>query len=190
MSRVLADGKVFEKAGVPKLQAEVAGLAEEIAVGKVISSTASKMYNFTSGAMSRLSGVNGQVKFAKNVRKSFFNAKRDAGIKFEKSVDDLSIKNPTLKASAEQAVIDLKNEIANDPKSQIMLKSGLKKSKVLHRVIEDPSLAKELTLREIIDLKSDIKDIPGMATKINKGQSANWTPEDIPFVDFVDNLKL
>lgn len=186
----------LEKAGVPKIQSEIGGLAIDIAAGKGVEKLGSKIAkpivafgNNLVGTGVRLGGRKGQVKLANSIRQTFFGSKRAAGEAFEEGLDAISLKNPARRGNAEFAMSEFIKDLEANPAAKAMANSVKKKSKVLNRLLDNPEMAQDLTIKEMQDLKSDIRNVPALRGKIGRGKFGNYTENDIPFIDLLDDVK-
>lgn len=123
--------------------------------------------------------------FQRAFQKMVFKAKKVAGDAFDEDIAKVS-------GSPENVgkTIDL-YEAATQAKTSpaLQVAAGGKRRPLLNIVIQDPELARNLTLEDAQALKKEINQIPGIQSKLRQGQRADWTPDDIQVLDFVDDIR-
>jgi hypothetical protein len=133
--------------------------------------------------------------FANNLRKKLFDAKHMAGKEFDQTVDILSNKNPDRVIDVFDSVELLKDDAGADKAFNRIVKSAERKIKsggkltVLENVLTDSSKSKNLSLREAIELKNQVKSNFALSAKLNKGSMAEYTVDDLPALDFLDEIR-
>lgn len=146
-----------------------------------------------------LKNIKNPVKFAKNVRSSMFETKRQVGRDFGNAIDRLSNANLSKKVDISDSMNRLKialDDIENNPGLRSEINSIVRKiknpedSKMILDLINNPEKATDLTLAQVQRVKNTIQNAPSIATKLKQGKFANWTSGDTELLDLIDDIKL
>jgi hypothetical protein len=123
-----------------------------------------------------------EVPFLNKFRNMLFQAKNKATSQFGQKIDELSQANPDRTISLRNAVENLNQEIANEPK----LNSIVARSPKLRELADNPQLADNLTLGQSQEVLNEIK------SKIPLGKLSGNVPsrpDDLPIYDLIDDIR-
>lgn len=121
-----------------------------------------------------------QDKFAQEVRNKFQQVKKQASSKFETDLNALEKANPNKRIDIKQAIENLVEDMDLDPR----LKTAVRRNETLKGLVEDPSKASSVTVRQAQDIKNVLQN---RLSKVKK--EGLLTSDDIPFVDLLDDIK-
>ncbi len=134
------------------------------------------------GAENVLNATIREVPFLNKFRGLLFRAKNQAAERFGQQIDELSKANPDRTVSLRDAVENIKQEAAYEPK----LNSIISRSPMLKNIVENPEVADNLTLQQSQAILNDIK------SKIPLGKLNGNTPsrpDDMPIYDLIDDIR-
>ena len=116
------------------------------------------------------------TQFINKVQKGFHTAKRNALDKFSSQLDGLAKNNPDRFVSLRDVVTRLREETAFNPK----LGSAVNRTDTLRRLVENPELANQVTIKETQAIINQFK---------NKLPRGKFTSDDIPLFDALDDIR-
>lgn len=141
----------------------------------------------------------GKLPFIKKLRGSFLQAKQRAGNKFAAGLKTIERTNPTARVDLSRQILEMSDDIFGNPTKNIVgdksilsiIRSGQRKvgSNLFEQVLQNPELAKTLTLEQARILRQTIEKSPQIASNLAKGRFANWQPAHMNILDYVDDIK-
>jgi hypothetical protein len=140
-----------------------------------------------------------EVPFLKDVRKSLISLKSKYGDAFEKDLQKIQELRPDARVDLSDELRNLKLSVTGDPTQNIeanpelmgIIRRGVKKqgdNLILH-LLDEPDLARNLTLEQARAVRKAIDSAPDMANNFQKGSSANWTPAQLDALDVLADIK-
>ena len=142
-------------------------------------------------------------KMAQDVRASLLDPKTGQkaqwGKDFEQRLNDLIAKKPYDTVNLQSEVSSMRSAmddaetnpgLASQIKSVIRTIKNPDAAKTMSEIIDDPSKAANLTLKQSQDLKVAIQNTPAIKMKLAQGRFANYTQGDLELLDLLHNVKL
>ena len=80
--------------------------------------------------------------------------------------------------------------LASDINSILRRIKDPQKASFIKNLIDNPENARNLTLRQVQELKTIIQQSPSIAGKLKQGKFADWKSGDLELLDLVDDIKL
>ena len=213
-------GDVLAGAGAPEPLAKVGGLAMDTALtpggaegavdlakgaGNVIKSGAQAVGQKTGlfDLMKANQALKNPEKMAQDVRASLLDPKTGQkaqwGKDFEQRLNNLIAQKPYDSVNLQSEVSSMRSAmddaetnpgLASQIKSVIRTIKNPDAAKTMSEIIDDPSKAANLTLKQSQDLKVAIQNTPAIKMKLAQGRFANYTQGDLELLDLLHNVKL
>lgn len=134
-----------------------------------------------------------------DIRGQLFSQKTQIGKNFESDLNKLIASKPYDSVNLQEPVSAMRSAmddantnpgLASQIKSVIRTIKNPDAAKTLNEIIDDPSKASNLTLKQSQDLKIAIQNSPSIKMKLSQGKFANYTQGDLELLDLLDNVKL
>lgn len=139
------------------------------------------------------------VKLDSDIRGAVFAQKSQIGKNFENDLNKLISKKPYDTVNLQEPVSSMRSAmddantnpgLASQVKSVIRTIKNPDAAKTLNDILNDPTKAANLTLKQSQDLKVAIQNTPSIKMKLAQGKFANYTQGDLELLDLLDNVKL
>ncbi len=139
------------------------------------------------GQLTRRGGPKVAPQIAARVRASFVTAGKQAGQKFDAAITQI---DPARRVSLRSTIESLKEQVRTSPKLGSDLRAGMKRSKnkLLQKLLDNPELADDLTIRQAQDIKNTITRIPSLTTKSGKF-GVQFSDTDLDLLEAVTDIR-
>lgn len=141
----------------------------------------------------------GATKFYKQARTALTGLQRQAGEAFEAGINKVKSARPDARVDLVDDIKNLRINLSGDPAQNLegntqllsIIKRGSKKegNELLTQLLDEPDLAKSLTLDQARSVIKTIQSSPEIANNLAKGKSAMWTSAQLDALDLIADLK-
>lgn len=129
---------------------------------------------------------------ATDFQTSAFKYKAAAGERISGDIARIESTNPTKRLPSMRGPVEtLAEEIKANPSLRASIESGQKRADtdLLTKLLDGKLDPDDLTISQGQQLKAAIDRIPAIATKLQKGKFADFSPAEIPLLDFKDEVR-